>query len=317
MSPSASLILFLLAGSLIAWIAIVLTTARLLTHPPRRGYAAAVSRGRPGDPSELPHPRAFSSWMLHCDETRSTHPAWTIEGDDPAGPAIAFSHGWGESKQGVLSRLAALAPIASRIIAWDLPGHGESSRGPSHLGTREHIALAALLRRGVEPGTPVVLHGFSLGAGASLACARAGDIAGVILEAPYRFARTPAHAVMRARGLPILGVLTPALLLASARRCPGLLSMAFDRREIARAAPCPILVLHGERDSISPIEDGRAIADACTNPESRISMVPGAGHNDLWTTPENFARSAEAIRAFLDDLQAGVSRVRRGADSGR
>lgn len=334
MSSVVSLVLFLAGGLVLAWVILVVRTARIIGGPRRRTYASAVSRGLPGDPGELPRPWRFTAWTYsNGAEIPWTTAVWTVEGKDPSGPVVIFSHGWGESKQAVLSRLGVLGPRCSRIVAWDLPGHGESSRGRSPLGTGEWQTLSDLVevaqgeslaeRRAAgekldaeredeadwnehfdtapERGAPgVVLHGFSLGGGVSLETAQwlKRRVAGVIAEAPYRLPWTPAGRVMRARGFPTRGVLMPAMrLLGLSRGGPGW--RGFDRAEVARDVKCPLLVVHGSLDSICPIEDGRAIAAAAKR--GRLESIEGANHNDLWTTQA--AATAGAIGAFLDELR--------------
>ncbi len=42
----------------------------------------------------------------------------------------------------------------------------------------------------------------------------------------------------------------------------------------------PLLVLHGDRDDIVPLSQGRALLEAAPEPK-RMHVFPGAGHNDL------------------------------------
>ncbi len=337
MSSVLSLILFLLAGLVLAWVGVVLLTMRMLTRPPRRGYANAVARGRPGDPSELPRPRRFEEWTYsNGAQIPWTTRVWTIEGDEPRGPVVIFSHGWGESRHAVLARVEALAPASARIVAWDLPGHGDSSRGRCTLGAgQEWIVLSDLLRRiqgedlearrariealdatqedeadwdsalsseASRHAPHVVLYGFSLGAGVSIVCARElrQRVAAVIAEAPYRLARTPAAAVMRARGLPSTWVLGPAMWMLGASLNYGPRWRGFDRAQEAEELKCPLLVVHGANDEICPPDDGRSIGAAA--PLGRAEIIPGAGHNNLWTEPVHAERAGETIRGFLRSI---------------
>lgn len=275
---------------------LTLFTYRRLTRPPRRTYSWAVAKGLPGEPGELTRPRRFERFEFSRDGT--TLVGWTIEGDAPRGPVVVLTHGWADSKVGALGRVEAVVPLASRVIAWDLRGHGESG-GTSTLGLRERDDLLALVET-LEEGTPIVLFGWSLGAGVSIAAAaESARVVGVIAESPYRLAATPAANVLEARTMPWRVNLPLALrLVGSAAEWRG-----FDRCEIAARLRVPLLVIHGEADVVSPIADGRAIAAA-----GRGEFVPlEAGHNDVWTG-ESRQKSEEAVGAF----------VRRvcGADSG-
>jgi uncharacterized protein len=295
------LLFLLLIGLLLLWLSLVAWTAWMLSHPPRRTYAAAVSRGLPGTPEELRPPRSFDEWTFLAPAGEM--PAWDIAGDDRAGPVIVLTHGWASSRVGMLPRAAGLAPLASRLILWDLPGHGEA-QGRCSLGCAEAAALVSLLdvARERAGAGPLVLYGASLGAGVSLEVAsRRADVAAVIAEAPYRFRETPARNVLVARGLPHRFTLGAALWLA---RCS-----VFDRVRDAGAVRCPVLVLHGSGDAVSSAEDGQAIAGTAVR--GTFFDVAGAGHNDLWTT--HAETSASAVAEFLTASgiggRAGMSRL--------
>lgn len=290
------LAILLISGLTLLWLGGVLATVWMLTHPPRRTYASAVARAKPGDPSEADPPRRFESWDF--PSRGRALPVWEVSGDDPTGPVVIVTHGWGDSRIGVLSRLPALAPVASRIIAWDSPGHGESP-GLCSLGTGEVDDLCGLIER--VGASRTVLYGWSLGAGVSLsATARLNrPPLLVIAETPYRVPHTPAEAVARQRGLPALWLVRPALLILRIA-WPGLRAEPFDRLEIAKSVRSPILIVHGSEDDVCPIADGRQIAEAAC---AAVIEVAGAGHNNLWNneewTPRLVERLHEQIRTTL------------------
>lgn len=285
------LAILLLTGLGILWIAGIGASVWMLTHPVRRTYAAAVARGRAGDPSEASPSRRYESWEF--DSRGLKLKVWDIEGGSPSGPVVVVTHGWGDSKMGVLARIGALSPVASRVVAWDLAGHGESE-GVCRLGTAEVEDLARLLDR---LGEPVVLLGWSLGAGVSLGAARARErmVRGVVAEAPYRVATTPARNVLRARGLPAWMIVGPAF---GVLRCVwrGLGNGDFDRAGIAGDVKCPVLVVHGAADVVSPVEDGREIAAACGG---KMVEIERGGHNDLWSDPEWIDGVAREVMEFV------------------
>ena len=318
------LALLLLAGLGVALAAAVGHTLHTLRHPPRRAYAWALARGAPSDPSEVRAPEIpgglpFESWPLRS--RGADLPVWDVHGLRPDGPVIIFTHGWGESRTVALARLPHLAPLASRIILWDLPGHGDAG-GVSTLGAREADDLLALIDRlGQSP--PIVLYGDSLGAGISIAAAAAGrgDIAAVVAEAPYRVPIVPARNVLRAAALPWRIPLPIAMAILGLRLGHGLswaserYGTPFDRARLAANVGVPLLVLHGENDAVSPIADGRAIAAAA--PRGAIAEIPGAGHLDIWTTPESAALARAALAGFIDRVASPAAATPSAPPAGR
>jgi pimeloyl-ACP methyl ester carboxylesterase len=294
------LVILLIIAAALLWIGAVLSVAWMLTHPPRRTYAAAVARKRPGDPSELQPPREFEQWSF---QSRGLDfPVWDVRGDLPAGgPIIILCHGWADSRIGGLLRIAALAPFASRLILWDSRGHGEAP-GTCALGTTEIEDLAALLERAPD-SAPRVLYGWSLGAGVSIAVgARGTSISAIIAESPYRLPITPARNVLRARGLPYRTNLKPAMWLMRLALGPDLSDSRFDRAALAADLRCPFLVVHGEADEVCPVDDGRETAASA--PNGSIAVIPGGRHNDLWTDGALANRCTKEIGSFLSRIIA-------------
>jgi pimeloyl-ACP methyl ester carboxylesterase/predicted glycosyltransferase len=66
-------------------------------------------------------------------------------------------------------------------------------------------------------------------------------------------------------------------------------------RELARNLDCPLLVVHGERDKITPPRDGRALARLASG---RLEVVPGAGHLPHARKP---VQVNLALRDFTED----------------
>jgi pimeloyl-ACP methyl ester carboxylesterase len=298
MTPVLGLIQILAIGFAIGLVALILTTAWMLTHPVRRSYAWAIARSQPGDPGELDEPLRFEDRTI--DLGRARVPIWDIEGRDPNGPIVLMTHGWGSSRQGALKRIFPIVDHASRVIAWDLPGHGDAS-GIARLGADEHtIAIELIEALGIKD-TPIVLYGWSMGAGISLALCEqiqsTHDVRCVICEAVYCVPSTPARAVLSLRGMPHRLSLTPALALLGLKLGVGMKWRGFDRAEIASRVQAPLLLLHGDQDPVSPFADALRVVRA----SSRASMakVEGAGHNNIWTDPVFRQIAIDAVGSFL------------------
>lgn len=61
-----------------------------------------------------------------------------------------------------------------------------------------------------------------------------------------------------------------------------------------RGVPHPALVLHGDRDPVVPLANGRYLAQAL--PHGRLEVIPGAGHLFLFDEPDS---AAPALTSFL------------------
>lgn len=303
--PLLGLAQLLGVGLVVAWAAVVMHTVWSLTRPPRRTYTWAVSRRTPGDPGELEASRAFEAFVFRG--RASELPAWRVMGDDPAGPVVVMTHGWGSSRVGGLKRLHAAAIGASTVVLWDLPGHGEAT-GTARLGADEHLDLLALIDSLPAAPAGVVLFGWSLGAGVSIRAAAEDAAAGrdriraVIAEAPYIDPSTPARAVMRLRGMPHRFNLPPAMAWIGLTRGIGARWAGFDRAAHAARLGVPLTVIHGDADPVCPLDAGRAIAAAA--PDGRLVVVPGAGHNNLWTDAAFEPVASEALQQAIRAVRA-------------
>ncbi|GAB5495757.1 MAG: hypothetical protein Phyf2KO_08370 [Phycisphaerales bacterium] len=299
------LLLLLALGLFICWALVVAYTLWGLVHPPRKTYASAVRRGIPGEPSELDVPREFEEWSFRSRDNSLT--AWDITGDNPAGPVCVFTHGWGNAKLDALVRLGPFVKHCSRIVAWDMPGHGESE-GLCDLGVGEVDDLVALINK-IETDEPIVLFGWSLGAGVSIAAATKlkDKVRALVAEAPYRLAYTPAKNVVSQSAMPWRTTLKPGFFAMGLLRRRSPLWAGnwpeFDRAEFARSLTCPLLVIHGDDDTVSPYIDGQEIAEAA--PNSILHTIEGGSHNTLWIEESWRESASDAVDSFLSEVLAG------------
>ena len=67
------------------------------------------------------------------------------------------------------------------------------------------------------------------------------------------------------------------------------------------AITAPTLVIHGDRDRMLDVANGRLIAQAI--PGARLEVLDGVGHLFFWEQPE---RSAQLVRDFLATVPAAV-----------
>lgn len=320
-------------GLALAWLLVVVSTAWQLTHPPRRGSTWALAKGVAATPDEFVLPDGshlrYTTWHFRSTKGRGDFEVWDIHGADPHGPTVVFTHGWGDSRTSSLPRVPPLLPHARRILLWDLAAHGDQpfdraqpTPRMSSVGTHDVDDLMDLLAVMTQTGrantTPenraetsrdaMVLAGFSLGAGVSIAagarCDSSVPLVGVIAEAPYCLPQTPARNVMHLRGMPHRFTLGPAIrLIGLMLRQPGDWMKPggpFDRAALARKLRCPLLVIHSADDEVCPVRDGQAIAASVSG--SAIVVVHGALHTDVWREPATSQQAAAALGEFMRGL---------------
>ena len=262
-----------------------------LTHPPRLTYAIALAKGIPTHPAELGLRGSERTFDLP-DGSRT--PAWIMEGEASNGPIVVITHGWGDSRFGGLAWAPLVAPFASRVVAYDLRGQGESTATKCMLGTTEVDDLLAIIDQVKSEGRPIVLFGASMGAGISIAAAAKvpGKIIGVIGDGAYREGMEPVVGFFRENRWPVSLVYLPvgahlAFWYSSPKQ--------FDRARHAAKLQCPLLLLHGDADPICPFTSAEAIANAA--PHGKLVRFEGGGHLDLAATdPERYL---EALREFF------------------
>jgi len=72
----------------------------------------------------------------------------------------------------------------------------------------------------------------------------------------------------------------------------------FDRAALAARLRAPLLVIHGAKDEICPVEDGQAIAEAMKVGDT-LCLIAEGGHHSLWTDPKTEALCAASVEKFL------------------
>lgn len=286
--------LFITAATVLTVVGTVVLVRRL-QHPQRKTIGFALANNLPGDPSELG--LVFDEKQFRFTDG-STSLAWVVHGACPDAPIMIVSHGWNSFRHGGLVYLPLLAKFASRLVVYDLRGHGESTAPTCRVGITEAKDLLEIVDQLDDQEAPVVLFGKSMGAGVSIGAAAFANarshqrIVAVIAEGAYRHFREPIAGQLRCRSLPSfpLSHLATAFM---ALRFGGL--KHFDRAALAARLACPLLLLHGVADSVCPIASARQIASQAS--DGQLVEFPNAGHGNLVQVDE--LAYIEAIKAFM------------------
>jgi pimeloyl-ACP methyl ester carboxylesterase len=192
---------------------------------------------------------------------------WFLTTPEPrTGVTVLYLHGNSGTLANSLGDAQYLQSRGFDVFVIDYRGYGRSE------GTTESertLALdgAAAMRwltgtRGIDPAT-IALFGQSLGTTVAVDLAIAGPCKAMALIAPLASAR--AHA----RSLPMFAWL------------PGFyfdrLTSRFDTVGKIGRVGCPVLVVHGDRDRVVDVAQGRAVFDAAPEPKA-LTIMPGRGH---------------------------------------
>jgi fermentation-respiration switch protein FrsA (DUF1100 family) len=211
--------------------------------------------------------------------------AWYLPHERPRAFVLYF-HGNGGNLSIWLPMLAAVHRQGYAVAAIDYRGYGLSTGSPSEQGLYRDvdaaIAWASRLRR---PDVPLVFWGRSLGTTMAAYAATKARPDGLILESGF----PDMHAVIR--DSPLLRVLS---VFASYR---------LPTAEYAARAGRPVLVMHGDADSVIPFRNGRALFDAIPGPK-RFEVIRGGDHNDL--APPDPVRYWVAIHEFTSSVRTAA-----------
>jgi alpha-beta hydrolase superfamily lysophospholipase len=185
-------------------------------------------------------------------------------------PSILFFHGNGETCWDYDPIACEFLSLPASFLVAEYRGYGPCGGIPSLDTFLEdaHLCLdqAKNFLASSNRSTSIFVMGRSLGSGPAieLAHARANELDGLIVESG--FART--LPLLRQLGIPVvrLGLGEDA--------GPGNLSKM-------EAIEMPTLIMHAEQDQVINVEEARLLFHACRDPQKRLFIVPGVGHNDI------------------------------------
>jgi uncharacterized protein len=196
---------------------------------------------------------------------------------------IVYFHGNGGNLSNWSPILAGIVRRGYAVFAIDYRGYGVSTGSPSERGLNRDVdAAVASAWPDTGAATPVVYWGRSLGVAMAAYAATVKRPDGVIVEAGFANARAAI------RGSPLLAALS---ILASYR---------FPAAEHLTRARVPVLMLHGDRDSVIPFALGRELFERIPEPKTFVTIA-GGDHNDA-AAPDPAAYWA-AIDRFVATLE--------------
>ena len=235
-------------------------------------------------------------------------------------------HGWGGQAASMTPLIVGLRD-RYRVLAFDLPGFGGSSSPPVPWGTPEYAAFVeeAVASLGI-PRATYIGHSFGARIAIWLAAHAPETVQALVLvdaagiKPPSMFRRRMRQLFYKAAKivlrLPILGTQGPVLRerlamrfgSADYRATTGVMRASMvrivnlDLTACLGAVSAPTLLLWGERDTETPIADGRKMERLIRG--SRLIAVAGAGHFSYLDSP-SFVNAV--VGAFLHGTREGAT----------
>lgn len=211
---------------------------------------------------------------------------------EPGRPTLLYFHGNGGHLAGRADRFAAFQQRGIGVYMMAYRGYSGSEGGPSeaknHADAR-HV-YDTLIADGMQPAD-IFLFGESLGTGIAVHLAHDVATGGVVLDSPYT-----SIVEIGARAYPFLPVRL----------------MMRDRYESNRwfisKLSAPILIVHGGRDGVVPVEMGKELFAMATAPK-KLLLYPDAGH--VRHAPYG---SIEAISDWVLAVHAAVAQPGKDAE---
>lgn len=222
-------------------------------------------------PAEAGAPRLTAQTLENDGETLVVWTAPPKRGK----PVILYFHGNAGNLAARTGRFNRFLDKGYGLAALAYRGSSGSTGSPSEDALIwDAEALYQNLADILPTNAPRVLYGESLGTGVAIALMNTGGVtevkgagppAAIILEAPY----TSMPDIARAMDLRLEALLP-------------YLNDTWNSLSRAKALTSPLFVLHGRKDELIPIEQGRQIYAAAPSTQKEFFEVPSAGHSDLW-----------------------------------
>ena len=212
-----------------------------------------------------------------------------VLGPERGKKAILRCHGNAEDAANSLFALRYLARRGFTVACVDYPGYGLSDGTPDEEGCYRNVHRLydwLVETRGFNP-EDIIVDGFSIGTGSATELAATKPVCGLILEAPFLSAP---RVVTRIRVLPI---------------------DPFPNLKMIKDVKCPLLIIHGTKDSVIPYRHGKELFELVNAPK-RFIPVEGANHDDLVFTMgeerylkaiEEFAREAQQAKPLKETMR--------------
>ena len=217
---------------------------------------------------------------------------WWLEEPSAERGQIVFFHGNGGNLSLWLDVIVEMRRRGFSVMAVDYRGYGASSGTPTEKGVYRdaEASIRLFTDRLRKRGTPVIYWGRSLGSPVAAHAATHVAPDALVLEAPMPDVRS----LLRTN--PVMWLLS------------FLSSYRFPTARFVRQLDMPLLVVHGDADSIVPYSAGKRVFEAARSPNKVLATIPGADHNDLHAVnPQLYWQLIESFLATVRPGTVGLS----------
>src|SRR5256885_284827 len=231
---------------------------------------------------------------------------WWMPAQGAARATVVHCHGNAANISNHARLVAWLPAVHINVLTFDYRGFGASDGTPSLNGVVEDARAAIAEARRLQPGLPIILFGQSLGGATAVRAAAEeteGDVRLLVIEGAFASYRDITRDATRGTVLSVVAAVASTTL-------P---SRQWDPVNAMARLHMPVVVLHGDRDRVIPIEHGERLYAAAPGPK-RFIRVPDGRHLDAMSRPEIRADLLEAIEEALP--AASRAPQLRAADDG-
>ncbi|MDO8979835.1 MAG: alpha/beta hydrolase [Afipia sp.] len=179
----------------------------------------------------------------------------------PGKPVVLFFHGNGEVLAWRVPRFRAITADGTGLIALSFRGYGGSSGKPTEDGLLNDGAAAYAFAAAHYPPERIVPWGYSLGSGVALAIAASRPVGKLVLEAPYTSIADIAASLFWY--MPVR----------------WLIQDSFRSDERIAGVKVPLLIMHGEKDTVVPAQLGLRLFDLAPGPKRFVPFPLGTHVN--------------------------------------
>lgn len=185
-------------------------------------------------------------------------------------PLIIFFHGNGEIAGDYDGIAQFYNQIGITLLVWDYRGYGFSTGTPTAGNLLKDAIIVVELSADIcianklNPSR-IYIMGRSLGSTAAIEVASRSPegLSGIIIESGF----SDTASLLLRLGVPL--------------QTRDDDSNGFGNLTKIKEIKIPILVIHGDADTLIPLSDGRELYEACATQRKRFVLIPGGRHNDL------------------------------------